>query len=239
MEIPETMDADDIDNELLDKYLNAELIFDAGTGNERKGRVVKRAKGTSGEPIGRAHSNPLFDTREFVVEFTDGSTENYFANVIAECMYAQVDSEGNQYQLLSEITDHRADNSAIQITDGFVTSRNGNRVPKATTRGWSLLVAWKDGSSDWVPLKDLKDAYPVQIAEYAVANKIANEPAFNWSVHTYYENEIVLLRRSSDTGEQPISLGFAYRKRLKRLSRSTKRPERTFGETPWVRKCLK
>ena len=63
-------------------------------------------------------------------------------------------------------------------------SRNGNRVPKATTRGWSLLVSWKDGSSDWVPLQALKDAYPVQIAEYAVANKIANEPAFNWRVHT-------------------------------------------------------
>jgi hypothetical protein len=169
---------------LLDKYLNAKLIFDVGTGNERKGRVVKRAKGASGEPIGRAHSNPLFDTREYVVEFTDGSSENYFANVIAECMYAQVDSEGNQYQLLNEITDHRSDNSAIQIADGFVTSRNGNRVPKSTTRGWSLLVSWKDGSSDWVPLKDLKDSYPIQIAEYAVANKIANEPAFNWWVHT-------------------------------------------------------
>ncbi|KAI2494182.1 Reverse transcriptase (RNA-dependent DNA polymerase) [Fragilaria crotonensis] len=124
------MDADDIDNELLDKYLNAELIFDVGTGNERKCRVVRRAKGTSGEPIGRAHSNPFFDTREYVVEFTNGSTENYFANVTAECMYAQVDSKGNQYQLLSKITDYRADNSAIQIADGFVTSRNnGNRVP--------------------------------------------------------------------------------------------------------------
>ena len=184
MLVPEAMDADDIDDEILDKYLNAELIFDVGTGSERKGRVVKRAKGTSGDPIGRAHSNPLFDTREYVVEFTDGSTENYFANVIAECMYAQVDAEGNQFQLLDEITDHRSDNSAIRIDDGFVTSRNGNRVPKTTTRGWSLLVSWKDGSSDWIPLKDLKDSYPVQIAEYAIANKIANEPAFNWWVHT-------------------------------------------------------
>ena len=184
MIVPNAMDADDIDNKILDKYLNAELIFDTGTGSERKGRVVKRAKGTSGEPIGRAHANPLFDTREYVVEFTDGSTENYFANVIAECMYAQVDAEGNQFQLLDEITDHKSDNSAIRIDDGFVTSRNGNRVPKPTTRGWSLLVSWKDGSTDWLPLKDLKDAYPVQIAEYAVANKIANEPAFNWWVHT-------------------------------------------------------
>ena len=50
MDIPETMEADDIDDEITDKYLNAELIFDVGTGSERKGRVVKRAKGTSGEP---------------------------------------------------------------------------------------------------------------------------------------------------------------------------------------------
>ena len=36
-----------------------------------------------------------------------------------------------------------------------------------------------------MPLKELKDSsYPVQIAEYAMANKIANEPAFNWWVHT-------------------------------------------------------
>jgi hypothetical protein len=35
-----------------------------------------------------------------------------------------------------------------------------------------------------LPLKDLKDAYQVPIAEYASANKIANEPAFNWWVHT-------------------------------------------------------
>ena len=53
------------------------------------------------------------------------------------------------------------------------------------TRGWSLLVSWKDGLlSDWMPLKEPKDSYPVQIAEYATANKIANEPAFNWWVHT-------------------------------------------------------
>ena len=35
-----------------------------------------------------------------------------------------------------------------------------------------------------MPQKDLKDSYPVQIAEYATANRIANEPAFNWWVHT-------------------------------------------------------
>jgi hypothetical protein len=42
-------------------------------------------------------------------------------------------------------------------------------------------------------LKDRKDAYLIQIAEYAVANRIANEPAFNWWVHTvlWKQNRIV------------------------------------------------
>ncbi len=195
----DTLEADDVDDEALDKYLNTELIFDMGTGAVRRGRVIKRAKGTTGQPIGRGHANPLFDTREYVVEFTDGSTENYFANVIAENMYAQVDDEGRQYQLLDEIADHRSDRTTLRVEDGFTVSQNGNRVPKQTTCcGWFLLVNWKDGSSDWVKLKDLKDSYPVQIAEYAAANRIAEEPAFKWWVHSVLRkrNRIVAKMKS-------------------------------------------
>ena len=73
MALPETPEADDVDNDLMDKYLNTdELIFDVGTGHERKGCVVKRAKGTSGAPIGRAHANPLFD--RYILYY--GSTVN-------------------------------------------------------------------------------------------------------------------------------------------------------------------
>jgi hypothetical protein len=49
---------------------------------------------------------------------------------------------------------------------------------------YTQIDAEGNGSSDWMPLKDIKDSYPVQIEEYAMANKIANEPAFNWWVHT-------------------------------------------------------
>ena len=175
-----TPEADDLTDDMIDKYIGAELIFDVGSGDERRGKVVKRSRGLDGTAIGQSHTNPLFDTREYVVEFTDGSTDLYMANIIAENMYAQVDEEGNQYQLMNEITDHRKDASAISINDGFVANSSGNAVPKKTTRGWELLVSWKDGSSDWIKLKDIKDAYPVQIAEYAVANRIIDEPAFNW-----------------------------------------------------------
>ena len=40
MIVLESLEADDIDDEVLDKYLNAELIFDMGTGAERRGRVI-------------------------------------------------------------------------------------------------------------------------------------------------------------------------------------------------------
>jgi hypothetical protein len=46
-----------------------------------------------------------------------------------------------------------------------------------------LLVTWKDGSSERLKLNKSKEAYPVQVAEYAVTNKIAHEPVFNWWVH--------------------------------------------------------
>ena len=55
---------------------------------------------------------------------------------------------------------------------------SSNAVHRRTTKGWQLLVQWKDGSTSWTPLKDLKESNPVEVAEYAVANKIADEPAF-------------------------------------------------------------
>jgi len=108
--------------------------------------MIKRTRGLDGKPIGCAHTNPLFDTREYKIEFTDGTREKYQANIIAENMYAQVDSEGNQYLLLQEITDHRSDNSAIPILEGTVHSANGMLKPKKMMRGWFLLVQWRDGS---------------------------------------------------------------------------------------------
>ena len=53
---------------------------------------------------------------------------------------------------------------------------------KKTTRGWQICVEWKDGSTDWVELKDLKQSYPVELARYARDNKLENEPTFAWLV---------------------------------------------------------
>ena len=120
----------------------------------------------------------MFDNRAYLVEFKDGSVMEYTANIIAENIYSQVDQEGRSFTLRQEISDHRTTAEAVSKEHGYSTSHNGNQVPKPTTKGWELQVEWKDGSSEWIPLKLLKENNPIEVAEYAVANKIEDQPAF-------------------------------------------------------------
>ena len=176
-------DRDDFTDEAYDGYLSAELILPKDD-KMVKATVLKRKRGDDGVPVGIRNTNPMLDSRVYEVEFSDGAVAEYAANVIAENMFSQVDSEGRQFLLLDEITDHKSDHSALKIENGFHISANGNKTPKKTTRGWKLQVQWKDGTTDWIPLCDLKDSNPIEVAEYAVANGLANEPAFHWWVRS-------------------------------------------------------
>ena len=133
-----------------DELIGAELHVPKGS-DFVKAQVVKRARGEDGNPIGIRNPNPLLDTREYDVLFPDGSTESYSTNVIAENLYSQVDSEGRQFYILKEIVEHKSDASAISKDDVTIRSHNGNLHPKMTTRGWQLLVEWKDGSQPAFP----------------------------------------------------------------------------------------
>lgn len=114
----------------------------------------------------------MLDTREYEVKFLDGATDVFAANFIAENLYAQVDDEGNSYSILSKIIDHKKDCSAVLKGDAYyvLATKTGVLRRRQTTKGWKVLVSWRDGSLSWVPLKDIKESNPVQVAKYAVAN---------------------------------------------------------------------
>ena len=80
------------------------------------------------------------------------------------------------------MTDHKKFDSDIDNVDGFIKSSSSKIYQNSTTCGCKLLVEWKDGSVDWVPLMDLKKSNPVELAEYVVENEISDEPALNWWV---------------------------------------------------------
>ncbi len=65
-----------------------------------KGHVTKRLKSDNGRPIRKRVNNWMRDTRKYEAELADGTTEEYYANVIAENVFAQVDTEWHEYELV-------------------------------------------------------------------------------------------------------------------------------------------
>jgi hypothetical protein len=172
-------DADDFTPEAYDQYLTAKVLLPQG-GELQQATVIARKRDRDGKPVGKRNENPLLDTRVYEVQYPNGATAEITANLIAENIYSQVDQEGRSYSVLREIVDHRSNGHALKKDDGYEIGSNGQRRPKHTTKGWELQVEWRDGSMSWVPLKDLKESNPIEVAEYAVANKISEEPAFAW-----------------------------------------------------------
>ena len=165
-----------------DTYINMELTLPRDGESPNFAKVTKRLRDANGIPIGTAHDNPILDSRIYEVEYVDGHTAALSANAIATNMFAQVDEEGNRYTLLDSIIDHRTDGTEVPTDDAYITSKNGGRRKRQTTKGWEILLLWKDGSTTWEALKDIKECYPIQMAEYAIDKGIQSKPAFAWWV---------------------------------------------------------
>ena len=174
---------DDTSPEILDDtYVNMELALARGDDGPQFARVTKRLRDAHGRPIGTANDNPILDTRLFEVEYLDGHKASLSANTIAENLFSQIDDEGNRFVLMESINDHRTNGNQIAKADSYVQSTNGGKRRKETTIGWEILIRWKDGSSTWEEMKDVKYTYPLQLAEYVHQQELICEPAFAWWV---------------------------------------------------------
>jgi hypothetical protein len=166
---------DDYTPESYDEYLSAMVTLPVGDQNLR-GEVIRRRRDHNGRPIGVRNSNPILYTREYEVVFPDGTTQSNSANVIAENLYSQVDAEGHSFSFFEDIIGHKRDDTALSEGD------LSDDKPCFTTKGWSFLVSWNDGTSCYVPLREMKDSFPLQTAEYAKVHSLEKEPAFRWWV---------------------------------------------------------
>ena len=181
---PEVKEADELFTpDTYDQYLQMELALPQGDSLEpRLARVTKQLKDSNGIPIGTADQNPLLDTRMYEVEFVDGGKASPTANYITENLFAQVDDKGNRHVLMNEIIDYRTNGTELKQQDAFIMTKMGTKHRRETTKGWELVIEWTDGSTNWVSLKDIKEPYPVEVAEFALATCISMEPAFAWWV---------------------------------------------------------
>lgn len=180
---PTLKEADEYNQEygVEDPYIGMNLGLPHGPDDGlQHAKVKKRVIDDNGTPVGIANNNPLLDTRQYEVEFMNGESEIMTANLIAENIISRTDEEGYTHKMLDEIEDHRVLEDAIPMNQGTFITKQGTKRKRRTTKGWDLLLRWKDGSSNWVSLKDVKDSYPIEVMEYAINHKIQDQPAFAW-----------------------------------------------------------
>ena len=194
------LDSDPIDEKgvptfehsLGDTLVNAEVLMPQGD-SRVKCKVKRRHKSDDGQVTGQFHQNPMLNSIIYDVEFPNGTVREYGANIIAENMYSTLDEHGHQQQIMDGILDHSKDDTAVCMEDKYLITKSGQRRLRKSTRGWKLLVRWKDESEEWIPLRILKETYPCQIATYAVANNLVDEPAFAWWVpYTLRKKDAIL-----------------------------------------------
>ena len=63
--------------------------------------------------------------------------------------------------MIAEIEDHQLLDDSIPEDKGYYATALVMNRNKRLTRRWEILVRRKDGSSDWIILKDIKDTYHV------------------------------------------------------------------------------
>ena len=197
-----------ISKEYGDKYMGLKVLLPTGD-QLREGTVKSRKRTADGDRLlGKQNINPLLDTRVYKVEFPDGSQDEYTANMIAESLYSNVDEDGNMLSIIEGIVGHRKGEKALTSANSTV-ELNGRKKRVATTKGWDMLVRWKDGSQSWIPLKDVKESNPLETAEYAISQGIDKEPAFVWWVKHVQrtKSRIVNRVRASRQAKHRIKFG--------------------------------
>jgi hypothetical protein len=86
-DMPDIDDLDEHDVDTYDHYVGASVQLSIGD-KVQNGKVTGRKLGLDGVARGKASANPIKDTRTYNVEFPDGRSEEYTANVITKNMYA-------------------------------------------------------------------------------------------------------------------------------------------------------
>jgi hypothetical protein len=119
------------------------------------------------------------------------------ANAIAQNLFAQVDAEGNCHVLFDEIIDHRTDGKEVKQQDAFLTTRSGTRRRRETTIGWEILVQWKDQSTSWIALKDMKTLFQFSWQSIQYSQELPKSLRLLGGCHSFSRSETELLLKSS------------------------------------------
>ena len=130
-----------------------------------RGWEVHWKQDADGNPIGRSNKIPILDSCLYEVEFPRGEITELAANIIEELMYVQCDVNGNEYLLMEAFINHRKNSSALHVEDQKIVVKEWETLTKSTA-GWDICYKWKDDSTLWEKLSNLKELHLIKVAKY-------------------------------------------------------------------------
>ena len=67
-----------------------------------------------------------------------------------------------------------------------------------TTKGWYVQILWKDISTSWLPMSEVKVENPIELEEYPIYNVLVVETTLKWWVkHTLRHHDLLIIRLKS------------------------------------------
>ena len=131
--------------------------------------------------VSQTNDKTILDTQTYDAELDDGTIIELAVNKITKCMCAQCTPEGNRYVLLDCFVDYDKSLTSVSLADQMIVLEV-RPFKHCNTYGWKICCQWKDRSTTWESLKDLKESHSLEMAEYAITQGIDHEPGFNWWV---------------------------------------------------------
>jgi len=174
---------DVIAHDAYDELFHVEPVFHRD-GQMLRARIIGRKRDANGNPVGQYNINPILNSCIYLAEFPDGHIQELSANTIIEAVYNQIDGDGFDEQFFHDIIDHCYDSTVMSPSElehiQHLRQNQGQGKCFCTLKGWEVVISWKDGTTSWHPMSDIKNLFPLLLAKYAVTNDLTNEPAFAW-----------------------------------------------------------
>ena len=151
----------EISTEWGHQYLNAEISLPTEDKMTRD-CMVHPKNDANGYLVGRSNNNPILNTCLCKVEVSGGEITELEANIIANSMYAQCFVDRNKYPLLEVLMEHRKNDLYLSVEHQKVVVKGRETLTKSTA-GWDVCCKWKDGSTSWKKLSNLKESHPIEL----------------------------------------------------------------------------
>ena len=129
---------------LIDRLLNNQVYLPQGD-STTVSKFARRILDEDGKLVGTYSDNTMLNTLMYDVEFSDGATKPYAADIISENIHNSVDLAGHQFRSFRDILNYCNTDNAVAVADATAVERNRPIYQRKTAAGWNLVIVMKDG----------------------------------------------------------------------------------------------